>query len=163
MEQHVLAQLERVGEPVGRDIPALREIAHHLRIVGGVEFEQRGIMRDDRMNEDKREIGVTVIIGRLSIDGESQYTAPARVWLGSGRCVGGEYGSKGGEDCFPASGRRGGLLIRHRKHHRKAAITAAERFASVDTVGRGLIFPAPSSMRHPSTGGARRRSAQTWS
>src|SRR5215472_18765525 len=167
MEQHVLAQPERVGEPVRRDTPVFRKIAHHLRIVGGVEFKQRGIVRDDRMNEDKREVGVTVIIGRLGIDGECQYAAPARMWLGSSPCVGGEYGSKAGEDCFPASGRRtdrrGGLLIRHRKHHRKAAITAAERFASVDTVGRGLIFPGPSSMCHPSTGGARRRSVQTWS
>src|SRR6516225_3471157 len=114
MEQNVLTQPERVGEPVRRDTPVFRKIAHHLRIVGGVEFKQRRIVRDDRMNEDKREIGVTVIIGWLGIDGECQYAAPARMCLGSRPCMGGEYGSKAGEDCFPASPRRTGLLIRHR-------------------------------------------------
>lgn len=102
MEQHVLPQLERVGESVGRDAPAFGEVAHHLRIIGRVEFEQGGIVGDDRMNKDKREVGVTVVIGRLGIDSECQYAAPARTRLGSDRCMGDEHGSERAEDSLPA-------------------------------------------------------------
>src|SRR5215467_9528041 len=98
MEQHVLSQLERIGESVRRDVPTFREVAHHLWIVARVEFEEGGIVRDDRMNEDKREIGVAVIIRRLGIDGKRQYAAPARMRLCSGGCVSSEHGGKRGED-----------------------------------------------------------------
>ena len=124
MEQHVLTQLERVGEPVGRDVPAFGEVARHLRIIGCVEFEQGGVVGDDRMNQDKREIGVAVIIGRLGINGKCQYAATARTRLGSDRrmsgkhcCERGEHRSKRGEHCPPArdghTGERVDLRIRH--------------------------------------------------
>ena len=39
MKQHIGAQLERVGLPVRRDVPGLRQIADDLRVIGGIEFE----------------------------------------------------------------------------------------------------------------------------
>ena len=76
------------------------------------------------MNEDKREIGVAVIIGRLGIDGKCQYAATVRMRLGSDRRMSGEHCGERGEHCsergehwLPApdshTGERGDLRIRH--------------------------------------------------
>ena len=76
------------------------------------------------MNEDKREIGVAVIIGRLGIDGKCQYAAMVRMRLGSDRRMSGEHCSERGEQCNERgkhclaardghTGGRGDLRIRH--------------------------------------------------
>jgi hypothetical protein len=75
MEQDVRAQPEGVGELVGRDAPALGEVAFHLRIVCPVEFEQRRVVRRYRMEESEGDVGVAVIARRLGIDGEFKHAA----------------------------------------------------------------------------------------
>src|SRR6516165_8090763 len=84
MEQDVLPQLEGICALVGRHAPGFGEIAHHLRIVGGVEFEQCGVVRDDRVDEDKGEVGVTIVVWRFGIDREIEGPATGWVRVGGG-------------------------------------------------------------------------------
>ena len=78
VKQHVAAQLEGVGSPVGRDAPGFSEVADDLRIIGRVEFEQCRVVRNNRMNEDEGEVGMTVVVRRLGIDCERQNAAALR-------------------------------------------------------------------------------------
>src|SRR2546421_3633400 len=102
MEQDVRAQLEGVGALIRRHAPTLRDIADYLWIIGSVKFEQSGIVRDNWVNEDKRKIGVAIIVGRLGINGECQYAAASGVRISRGRSVNGEHGCQSGKDCSPA-------------------------------------------------------------
>src|SRR6185312_9397376 len=75
MKQHVRTELEGIGELVGRNTPALGEVAFHLRIVGAVEFEQGRVVGRYRMEKSEGDVGVAVIARRLGIDGEFEHAA----------------------------------------------------------------------------------------
>src|ERR1043166_3746994 len=72
---HVRSQLERISLPVGRDLPGLRQIADDLRVIGGLEFEKRRIMRGHRVQKGKRGVAVAVVIAGLHRRGKFQHTA----------------------------------------------------------------------------------------
>ena len=75
VELDVAPELERVGEAVGRDGPRLGEIADDLRIVRGVELEQRRVVRAHRMEEGERRLRVAVVVRRLGADREHERAA----------------------------------------------------------------------------------------
>ena len=75
MELDVAPELEGVGEAVGRDRPGLGEVAHDLRIVRGIELEQRRVVRPHRMEERERGLRVAVVVGRLGADREDERAA----------------------------------------------------------------------------------------
>ena len=58
---------------------SVSEIADDLRVIGGVEFQQRGIMRRDRMQKGERDVGVAIVVRGLGIDGE--YESAAVLWF----------------------------------------------------------------------------------
>ena len=100
MKQHVRAQLEGVGAPVRRRAPGLGEVADHLWIVGGVEFEKRRVVRRHDVHEDEREIGVAVVVRRLGIDRKRQDPAAVRCRRrgGAGEAWKGKQNRAAGDD-----------------------------------------------------------------
>ena len=78
VEQHVRSQLERISLPVWRGFPGLRQVADDLRIIAGIKFEKRRIMRRNRVQKRKRGVAVTVVISRLHRRGKFQHTATLR-------------------------------------------------------------------------------------
>ena len=78
VELHAFFQFERVSEAVFGDRPRLRDVADYFRILHGIEFEQRGVMRPYRMDERKRRLRVTIVVGRLGADRELEQPAGHR-------------------------------------------------------------------------------------
>src|SRR5438105_10921650 len=87
VKQHIAAQLESVRPPVGRDAPGFSEVTHDLWIIRRIEFEQCRVVRNNRMDKYKREIGVTVVVRRFGVDCKHQSAAPLRDRLGAGRAL----------------------------------------------------------------------------
>src|SRR5215467_1126403 len=171
MEQDVLSQFEGICALVGRHAPGFGEIAHHLRIVGGVEFEQGGVVRDYRVDKDKGEVGVTIVVWRFGIDREIKSPATSWVRVCCGGAMENEHTGEAYEECPPVArgggsrpgDRHGEVLIRHRNflRTRSPAFTGSDPFANADIVGRGLAFPAGSLAYRRSIVGARLQSART--
>ena len=75
VEFHALVQLEGVGEAVGRDGPALGEIADDLRVLGGVELDEQRVERGDRMQQAEGLRAVAIVVRGLGGDGEVEDAA----------------------------------------------------------------------------------------
>ena len=56
----------------------MRQVADDLRIIAGIKFEKRRIMRRHRVQKRKRGVAVTVIIAGLHRRGKFQHTATRR-------------------------------------------------------------------------------------
>ena len=80
-----LFELERVGQPVLGHGPRIRNVAHDLRILRGVELEQRRIMRAHWMDERERGLRVAIVVGRLGAHGEFEQAAGDRRFRGEHR------------------------------------------------------------------------------
>ena len=61
------AQLERVGQAIGRNIPALGQIAHHLRVVFRIELQQQAVVR-------RGWVDIAKVVSRCAVE---------RRWLGA--------------------------------------------------------------------------------
>lgn len=106
MEQHVGPQLERVGEPVGRHVPGFCQVPDNLRVILRIEFEERRIMRRDRVQERKGCVGVAIVIAGLDENGKFERAAAPGRRVGLRRALrcaqcGQEKGSQG---CQPPPG-----------------------------------------------------------
>ena len=93
MEQDIGAQLEGIGQPIGRNGPRLGQIADDFRIIRRVEFEQGGIMRRDRVEKSERGVAVAVVI--VGLDGDRELERAAAFW-----------GRFGGSRVRPRAGRQ---------------------------------------------------------
>ena len=169
VKQHVGAQLEGVSTPVRRDGPGFGKIAHHLRIVGSVEFEKCGVVRRHDVNQNEREIGVAVVVGRLGVDGKRQDAAALRRRRGAGEAGEGKE-NRAASDSQPAKrrtpagravDRHARRLVLHCNLQRKRLLPAAvlngtDRSASGCTAERALPFPCRSSLHRRPYAGARR-------
>src|SRR5262249_28483937 len=78
VEQYIGAQLERIGLPVGRDFPRLRQIADHLWVIGRVELEERRIMRRYRMQKREGRVAMTIVVTGFDRRGKFQDAAAFR-------------------------------------------------------------------------------------
>ena len=99
MEQHVWAQFEGVGLPVGRHAPGLRQVAQDLRVIGRVELQQGRIVRRHGMQEREGGVAVAVVIAGLDRHRKFESAAAfgARLRTGNGTacdyCCGNRYHS----------------------------------------------------------------------
>lgn len=66
VELDVLLQLERVGQLILRHLEARRRVRDHLRIVGGVELQERRVVRREPVDRGEARVGVAVVVGRLA-------------------------------------------------------------------------------------------------
>jgi hypothetical protein len=78
MKQHVGPQCERIDPPVRRHPPGFRQVALDVRIIRRVELQEGGVQGSDGVKEGKGGIGVTVVVGRLALDGELKRPASLR-------------------------------------------------------------------------------------
>src|SRR5438552_18513643 len=98
------------------------------------------------MNEDKGEVGVTIVVRRFGIDREIEGPAAGWVRFSTGSAMEDEQAGQACEECEPVwraragrpADRCGDLLIRHRNFLRSGlpAFTGAGPFANADIVGR---------------------------
>ena len=110
VKQYVGMQLERIGKPVGRDRPRLRKITFDVWIVRRIELKQSRVVRRDRVQSRKRNVGMAVVIGGLCVDREIQHAAAFRNGVGHGS----QSGKRGNDQARrdrqqrpPPSARRG--------------------------------------------------------
>src|SRR5262249_33201817 len=88
VEPHALAQLERIGEAVGRDRPGLGEVGPRARAraVRRVDAKQRVVHGCQRMHGAEGAFTVPVVRGRLGRHREDELPSVAGTLLGDGRC-----------------------------------------------------------------------------
>src|SRR5882672_10865687 len=82
-----MPDLERVGAPVGRHGPGRGEVADEFRarLVGGIDAQQRAVLRRARMEHREGLFLVRVEARRLGGDDVDQLTTVARLVLGGAR------------------------------------------------------------------------------
>ena len=87
VELHALADLEGVGQPVGRHGPALGEVADRLGAGGvvRVDAQQRVVVRRDRMDQPEGLLAVPVVGRHLGGHGEDELAPIVRFLLGRSR------------------------------------------------------------------------------
>ena len=78
VETDVLTDLERVSEPVRRDLPFARHVADDVRVAVGVDLEQRAVERRDRLDGGEGLFLVRVEARRVGADGRQEDSAAAR-------------------------------------------------------------------------------------
>jgi hypothetical protein len=91
VELDAVAQRERVREPVARDRPGLREIAHDLAAILA-DLHEQAVERRERVDRREAVLAVPVPRRRFGADGEDQRAAAPRLL-----CGGGEDEHDGGE------------------------------------------------------------------
>ena len=82
MEDHARADLEGVGEAVGRHAPALGDVGLELGIIVGIDLEQQRVVRRQHVHGGIGRDRVAVGARRLGRDGKSE-RAPALRRLGA--------------------------------------------------------------------------------
>ena len=78
VEAHIGVDTEGVGHQVRRDRPALRQVAHDVRVVARLVAQQRRVVRREAVH-DREGAGLVQVVGRrLGAHGEGQDPAPLR-------------------------------------------------------------------------------------
>ena len=85
MKEDIGSQFEGISEPVGRHIPRFRQVADDLRVIRRVEFEERRVMRRDRVQEGERYVAMAIVIAGLDEHGEFEGAAALRRRFGGSR------------------------------------------------------------------------------
>ena len=78
MKADALAELERVGEAVGRDLPLGGDVADDLRVAVRVELEQRAVDGRHQLDVGEGALLVGVEAGRVGADHREQDAPAAR-------------------------------------------------------------------------------------
>src|SRR3990172_11152686 len=80
-------ELERVGQPVLGNLPALRHISDDLWIVQKIEAQKRAVVRGHRMKHGKGGLPVAVKRGRGTSHSKDQLSPGTGLLLLGSRCL----------------------------------------------------------------------------
>ena len=77
MEPDAWTDLERVGEPIGRDLPVAGHVTDDVGVTVGIDLQERAVERGDRLESGEGVFLVSVEAWRVGGDRRQQHPTPA--------------------------------------------------------------------------------------